>query len=135
VRRAEMIDRRGLLTVAVACCLTVPGAARVAAGEQKKPVRYDEQTMREPKVVHKVMPEYPEDAKKEGVEGTIVLDAVIAEDGHVRETSVQRGDDARLVEAARTAVGQWRYEPMRGEAGEPIEVLFTVTIRFALGDE
>jgi len=29
-------------------------------------------------------------------------------------------------------VGQWRFEPVRDEDGDPIELLFTVTIRFAL---
>jgi protein TonB len=88
--------------------------------------------MSEPKVIHKVAPRYPEEAKKEGVEGSVVLEAVIAEDGAVRETRVVKGEDSRLADAARTAVGQWRFEPVRDEDGDPVAILFTVTIRFAL---
>ncbi|MCG6925755.1 MAG: energy transducer TonB [Acidobacteria bacterium] len=124
-----MIDRRTLLVGMLVAVVAPLGAAALQAGE---PVRYDEATMSEPKVIHKVAPRYPEDAKKEGVQGVVVLDAVIAEDGTVRETRVVQGEDARLVEAARTAVGQWRYEPVRDEDGKPMELIFTVTIRFAL---
>jgi TonB family protein len=126
----EMIDRKTVLVGTLAFFMAGIGAATLHAGEE--PARYDEQTMSEPRAIHKVAPQYPEDAKKEGVQGVVVLDAVIAEDGSVRETRVQKGEDARLVDAARAAVGQWRYEPVRDENGEPMELLFTVTIRFAL---
>jgi len=124
-----MIDRKTVLVGSVVAVIAGLGAATLQAGE---PVRFDKTTMSEPKVIHKVAPQYPEDAKKEGVQGVVILDAVIAEDGTVRETRVVQGEDARLVEAARAAVGQWRYEPVRDEDGEPMELLFTVTIRFAL---
>ena len=125
-----MIDRKSVLVVTLACFVFGLGAATASAG---KPVRYDEATMSEPQKIKHVNPIYPTEAKKEGVQGTIVLQALIAEDGTVRETSVLEGEDARLVDAAREAVGQWLFEPVRDEDGEPIAVLFTVTIRFALG--
>ncbi len=124
-----MIDRKKVLVGMLVGVIAGLGAATLEAGE---PVRYDEATMSEPKVIHKVAPQYPEDAKKEGVQGAVVLEAVIAEDGSVRETRVLKGEDARLIDAAREAVGQWRFEPVRDEDGEPMELLFTVTIRFAL---
>ena len=124
-----MIDRQSVLVVTLACFVCGLGAATASAGE---PVRYDEATMSEPQKIKHVNPVYPTEAKKEGVQGTIVLQALIAEDGTVRETSVLEGEDTRLVDAAREAVGQWLFEPMRDEDGEPLAVLFTVTIRFAL---
>jgi protein TonB len=124
-----MIDRRTVLMATLVGVLVGPGAATSRAGE---PVRYDPATMSEPKVIHKVAPHYPEDAKEEGVQGVVILDAVIAEDGSIRETRVVEGEDARLVEAAQAAVGQWRYEPVRDEDGKPMELLFTVTINFKL---
>jgi len=124
-----MIDRKTALVGILVAAVAGLGAATLRAGE---PVRYDKTTMSEPKVVHKVAPQYPEDAKKERVQGVVVLDAVIAEDGTIRETRVVQGEDARLIEAARTAVGQWRYEPVQDEDGKPLELIFTVTIRFAL---
>jgi TonB family protein len=125
----EMIDRKTVLAVTLACFVAGLGAATLQAGE---PVRFDEATMSEPKVVHKVAPQYPADAKKEGVQGTVVLEALIGEDGSVRETHALKGEDGRLVEAARAAVGQWRFEPVRDQDGEPVAVRFKVTIRFKL---
>ena len=125
-----MIDGRNVLLALLVSGLGGVGAATLLAGQA--PVRYDPKTMSEPKVIHKVAPHYPEDAKKEKVQGTVILDAVIAKDGSVRETRVVKGKDDRLVKAARTAVGQWRYEPVRDKDGKPMELLFTVTIRFAL---
>lgn len=127
-----MSIRAACLAGVVACSLLVLGAAPSWAGTKKHPVRYDKETMQEPKVIHKVAPKYPEDAKNEGVQGIVVLDALIAEDGSIREATVQEGENARLVEAARAAVAQWRYEPARDNDGNPIEVLFTVTINFRL---
>lgn len=125
-----MINRKKVLCAALLWALAGVGAATVLAGAE--PVRYDPETMSEPKVIHKVAPQYPEEAKKDKAQGTVILDAVIAEDGSIRETRVVQGEDGRLVEAARTAVDQWRYEPVRDESGKPMALLFTITIRFAL---
>ena len=127
-----MISRNTVLVGTLACFIAGLGASPARAGDEEQPVRYDKQTMSEPSVIHKVAPRYPEDARKEGVQGVVILDALIAEDGSIRETRVVQGEDGRLVEAARTAVGQWRYEPVRDENGDPMELLFTITIRFAL---
>ena len=124
-----MKDRETLLVTTLVAAVTVLGAATLLAEE---PVRYDETTMSEPKVIHKVAPQYPKDAKEEGVQGDVVVEAVIAEDGSVRETHAVQGEDSRLVEAALAAVGQWRFEPVRDEDGEPVSVRFKVTIRFKL---
>lgn len=127
-----MIERSRWWGVVVGLFVAALCAAPLGADDGSEPVRYDDQTMREPKLIHRVTPTYPKDAKEEGAEGIVVLDAVIAENGHVRETRVMKGEDARLVDAARSAVGQWLYEPVRDRNGEPMEVLFTVTIRFKL---
>jgi len=129
-----MIEGQRLQYGILACLVGLLWASPLGAGTRKQPVRHDKRTMSEPRLVHKVAPVYPEDAKKEGVQGTVILDAVISKDGSVSETRLQEDADPRLVEAARTAVEQWRYEPVRDERGEPLEVLFTVTIRFALSD-
>ena len=119
-----MIDRKWLLGVMLAglvAGLAVPGGA----GEGKG-------TGKEPKLIQKVAPQYPADAKKEGIEGTVVLEATIAKDGSVRETRVKQDADPRLVKAARAAVGQWRYEPVRDSDGKPVEATISTTVRFAL---
>jgi TonB family protein len=130
-----MIERSRYLGAVAAVLGVALCAPPLVAGDETRPVRYDAQTMSSPRLIHKVAPVYPQEAKEEGVEGIVVLDAVIAKDGSVRETRVQQGEDARLADAAQAAVGQWRYEPVLDENGEPMELLFTVTIRFKLGDK
>jgi TonB family protein len=129
-----MIDRGRWRASVVACVVAGLCVASLCLGSEGEPVRYDPQTMNEPKKIHHVTPTYPEEAKEEGVQGVVVLDTVIGEDGSVRETRVLKGEDARLVGAAQDAVGQWRYEPVRDAEGRPIRVLFTVTVRFMLAD-
>jgi len=130
-----MIDHDRLRAGVLACVVAGLCGAPLFAGSEGEPVRYDKDTMSEPKKIHHVSPTYPKEAKEEGVQGIVVLDAVITEEGSVRDTRVLKGEDARLVGAAQSAVGQWRFEPVRDARGKPMEVLFTVTIRFKLADK
>jgi TonB family protein len=98
----------------------------------------------EPKLLHKVNPVYPEDAKADKVEGKFLIDAVIGTDGAVRDAHVvassgtpERVDaakqtgDPRLAKAAVEAVRAWRYEPVL-KNGQPVEAKMTITIVFRL---
>lgn len=81
-------------------------------------------------LVHKVMPVYPEIARRVGVQGEVVLVAVIGRDGTVDALQVKSGPPM-LVPAATEAVRQWRYRPFRLN-GETIEVETQITVRFAM---
>jgi TonB family protein len=95
--------------------------------------RVDEADLFPPKLVHKVDPQYPEEARKAGVSGTVIVAALIAEDGSVENVQVLRPLEKGCTEAAVAAVKQWRYEPARSRTtGKPVRVLFTVTIKFHL---
>jgi protein TonB len=86
-----------------------------------------------PVLVHRVVPEYPEAARRARLQGVVVIDAVIDSDGAVVEATVLN-DAARfggLAEAALRAVREWRYEPARLE-GRPVAVRMTVTVTFSL---
>jgi len=91
------------------------------------------QKVRPPKLVREVDPVYPEAARKAGVEGIIILEATTDTYGRVAAVKVLRGVEA-LNQAAIDAVKQWVYEPMVID-GKPMPVVFTVTVRFQLGDK
>lgn len=77
-------------------------------------------------------PVYPEAARAEGIEGTVLLEAVISKSGVPLTLRVVNNlVDERLANAAKDAVGQWRYEPTQLN-GEPVEVVTTVTVGFQL---
>jgi TonB family protein len=81
-------------------------------------------------LIKRVAPEYPKKAKKEHVEGTVRVHAIIAKDGSVKNLKVISGDPL-LVEAALEAARQWRYQPMQMN-GKPAEVDTTIDVIFAL---
>jgi protein TonB len=81
------------------------------------------------KIVH-VAPIYPPIALAAGKPGMVILQAVISEDGSVREVKVLRSDPL-FDQAATDAVKQWRFTtPMLN--GQPIPVVMTVTVGFTL---
>lgn len=81
-------------------------------------------------LIHDVAPTYPPEAGRARIEGTVVLLAVIAKDGTVRDVRVESGLPV-LAQAAIDAVKQWRYKPYLLN-GEPIEVDSQITINFTL---
>ncbi len=83
-----------------------------------------------PTKVHHVAPEYPALARDARKSGVVILEAVIAEDGAVREVRVLRS--VPLLDAAAVqAVRQWRFSPTRLN-GQPVPVVMTVTVAFSL---
>ena len=82
------------------------------------------------KLLHQVQPEYPEIAKREHLQGTVKLHAIIAQDGTVRMLRVLTGY-CSLSEAAVKAVRQWRYTPTLLE-GKPVDVDTTIQVVFSL---
>ncbi len=85
-----------------------------------------------PKLLTRVLPEYPSDAKKAKVEGVVVLEGTIDATGAVRDLKPVRSEPMGLTEAAIKAVSQWRYAPARDATGNAIPVSWVMTIRFAL---
>jgi TonB family protein len=84
------------------------------------------------KLVNKVMPVYPASAKTAGVQGTVILHAVIGMDGRPLSLRVMNNHiDPELARAAIEAVSQWRYRPTLLN-GEPIEIDTTIMVNFSL---
>jgi TonB family protein len=86
-----------------------------------------------PKIVKKVNPVYPEVARKNGIQGVVIIEAKIDETGRVIDALILRSIPA-LDQAALDAVRQWAYEPLVIE-GKPRKAFFTVTVNFRLGDK
>ena len=81
-----------------------------------------------PKLIKMVKPFYPEDARKAGIEGVVILEATTDIYGRVINTTVLRSIP-ELDQVAMAAVKQWVFEPMIVD-GEPRGVIFTVTCNF-----
>jgi TonB family protein len=92
-------------------------------------VKVNPSVMDENLIVQRV-PAYPEVAKISGVEGDVVMQALISKEGTVKRVHVMEGD-SRLRSAAEEAVYKWRYRPYVLH-GRPVEVATTVTVNFNL---
>ncbi|HRU33623.1 MAG TPA: energy transducer TonB, partial [Candidatus Paceibacterota bacterium] len=86
--------------------------------------------IKQPKLIHRVEPIYPEIARQARVEGVVILECTTDIYGRVQTVKVLRSVPL-LDQAAIDAVKQWVYEPMVIN-GRPRGVIFTVTLTFKL---
>jgi TonB family protein len=82
------------------------------------------------RLIHRVEPEYPEAARAQQLQGTVVLEVQIRGDGTVGNVATITGDKV-LAEAAVAAVKQWKYRPYSG-SGQQIASQTRITIKFTL---
>ena len=74
---------------------------------------------------------YPAHAEAAGIQGTVLLQAVVRLDGKIGGLSVLSSPDPELAEAAKQSVSQWLYQPTLLN-GQPVEVITTVSVNFRL---
>jgi TonB family protein len=81
-------------------------------------------------VLRRVMPDYPESARQQHVQGRVVLQVSVGADGLVRGIIVTSGDP-QLGKAAVKAVRQWRFKP-RSLEGQAAGFETQIVVNFAL---
>jgi len=81
-------------------------------------------------ILTEVNPEYPKEAKDAGIQGTVVLHAIIGKNGVVEKLQAVSGPK-ELIPSAIDAVRQWTYKPYLLN-GNPTEVETTITVNFAI---
>jgi len=84
-----------------------------------------------PSVVRRVMPVYPEIARRLKIEGSVTVNALIDESGNVIDTEVIKGikNDSGTHRAAEAAVRKWRFNPALVN-GVPVKVWMPVALVF-----
>jgi len=100
-----------------------------AAAKATKPVKLGG-NVAAGRLLKRVPPVYPEDARRNYVQGTVRLLAVIEEDGSIGELRVAKGVCA-LSKAAMDAVKQWKYQPFVVN-GQNVRIYTTVETVFTL---
>jgi TonB family protein len=81
-------------------------------------------------LLYRVEPQYPEEARRQQMQGSVVLDVRMGRDGAVQEVKVASGQGV-LADAAIAAVKQWRFKP-RMVKGQPAEMQTKVILNFRL---
>jgi TonB family protein len=112
--------------------MEVRSAGRAVARMEPRRVRVGGQA-EPPRIVRKANPRYPEAAKAEGIEGDVVLRAVILMSGELGSVTVVESPAPVLSEGAIDAVKKWQFQPGLLN-GQPVELSTQITIKFRLGE-
>jgi len=97
--------------------------------EPVRPIRLHSGMQAPVKTIH-VAPLYPMMARQARIEGVVILEAVLDDQGRVESVRVLRSIPT-LDQAAVDAVRQWRFTPAPLN-GQPVPVVMTVTVNFTL---
>lgn len=118
----------GLLALtAVLGILAFPMTGTAWAGS--KPVKI-EGAIKPPKALQTVPPAYPSEERENKIEGVVINEVVINEQGKVESVKVEKSSgNANLDQAAVDAVEQWTFEPATLN-GNPVAVYYHLTINF-----
>jgi protein TonB len=81
-------------------------------------------------LVHRVSPTYPTQALTARLQGKVILEATVAEDGTLRNLKVVQGHPV-LAKSALQAVERWRYSPYQLD-GHPVKIQTSITVDFKL---
>lgn len=103
-----------------------PALPHPAAAHRTAPVS----VIMEGNLIHKVEPRYPVIAKQVGIQGTVVIKALISRNGTIEHAEAESGQPL-LVGAALAAVREWKYKPYYLN-GEPVEVETEIRVNFVL---
>lgn len=137
-RAARLATAAACVLIATATCASAAALAAnvdgIFAGASDSPKSKSPHTVpaseMEKYVLNKVPPVYPEEAKKERIQGKVVLHAIIGKEGSVEELKVVSGPN-ELQQSALDAVRRWTYKPFL-EDGQPIEVETTINVTYHL---
>jgi TonB family protein len=99
-----------------------------STAQQREPIRVGSM-VQESKLVHKVDPVYPAEAREARISGVVIVQVTVTESGNVSEVQILRGHPL-LNRPAADAVSQWRYAPTLLN-GVPVTVIASVTVEFS----
>lgn len=103
--------------------------------EPQSATRHVDDSITPPRVLERTTPQYTTAARRERIEGVVILQLEIDRQGQVRKATVRKGLPEGLSDAAIESVRQWRFEPARDAAGNPIAVYYNITVHFRLEDQ
>jgi TonB family protein len=84
-----------------------------------------------PQVTDRVNPQYTPEAKRLGLSGTVVVEAIVREDGSLKVMRVLRSVDPALDESAIKALEQWKFKSGTRD-GKSVNVKLNLEVNFKL---
>jgi len=107
---------------------------KTPAGDQAEVLRVtanrsDPNAVSRPEILNRIQPQYTEEARKEGVQGAVILESILDEEGCVTNVKLLKSLDPGLDKAAVEAVQHWTFKPAM-QHGKPVKVYYSLTINF-----
>src|SRR5262249_37974281 len=84
-----------------------------------------------PTLIRRVEPEYTEEARAARVQGMVVLETVVSEDGTAKVSRVVRSLGYGLDASATRAIERWRFQPATKD-GTPVKTTLDIEVSFNL---
>lgn len=85
----------------------------------------------QPREIDRVVPRYPNAARRARVEGAVIVRGIVRRDGTIDDLEILKDLPQGLGQEAKRAVSRWRFRPATYR-GETIDVYYTVTVNFKL---
>jgi TonB family protein len=117
--------------------LSVMLSAQPESGAGRETILKDDRSsligdvMAPPKSIRWIIPAYPENCKKAGLEGTVLLNVTTDNNGTVTDVRVMKSVHPDLDNAAQDALRHWSYEPIYKD-GQPVSANFVVLVDFRM---
>ena len=105
-----------------------------AQADASRSARRDGAETTPPQLIYSTPAPYTLTGLKEGIEGTVVLIALVRRDGSVGPANVSVGLEPSLDRSAQRVVRRWRFTPAV-RAGKPVDAVVEIKITFELPKE
>jgi len=130
-RKILNVPKPGVTTLVPAPSAATHGATVIPGDTSALPKFGDYVYVEElPEAITRVPPSYPEAARRAGVTGTVMVQALVARDGSVADARIVKSIPP-LDDAALAAVRQWRFKPAMAH-GDPVPVWVGIPVKFSL---
>jgi|HubBroStandDraft_4_1064222.scaffolds.fasta_scaffold04602_7 TonB family protein len=136
----QTFSRSLLLVILIASALAgispaqnQPGKSSAQPADQNQEPIYEAGSngVTPPHLIHNVIPEYSDKARRAKVEGTVLISLVVDSSGNPTMIKVTRSLGSGLDEKAVEAVQQWRFDPATKD-GKPVAVHLAAEVSFRL---
>ena len=84
-----------------------------------------------PVPIYKARRVYPESARRDSLQGTVLVEAVVDQSGHVQDAKVKTGIRDDLDNAAISCIRQWVFNPAL-QKGKPVNCTIVMPFHFKL---
>ena len=87
----------------------------------------------QPNCIYCPNPSYSDEARAAKIQGTVILEVVVAAGGQAESVRVVKGPGSGLEQKAIEAIKEWRFKPAVDPSGSPVACRVAIAVTFKLG--